>query len=76
MTSSDQEQFLLIESISASVEKNQSRLETNRSNVVNIERLKEDLKTLRSDTKEEAKSLRLDIEKLKDKQRGIINGSR
>ena len=29
-----------------------------------------------ADTKEEAKSLRLDIEKLKDKQRGIINGSR
>tara|TARA_R110001599_G_scaffold153062_1_gene338148 strand:- start:1364 stop:1843 length:480 start_codon:yes stop_codon:yes gene_type:complete len=74
VTSSDQEQFLLIESISSSVEKVQSRLEVNRSNMVNIERLQEDLKTLRSDTKEEAKSLRLDIEKLKDKQRGMSNG--
>ena len=70
----NQEQFLLIESISSSVEKVQSRLEVNRSNMVNIERLQEDLKTLRSDTKEEAKSLRLDIEKLKDKQRGMSNG--
>ena len=74
VTSSDQEQFLLIESISASVEKIQARLETNMSNKVNIERLKEDVKTLRSDTKEEAKVLRLDIEKLKDKQRGLMNG--
>jgi hypothetical protein len=42
--------------------------------MVNIERLQEDLKTLRSDTKEEAKSLRLDIDNLKDKQRGMSNG--
>ena len=61
--SADQEQFLLIESISAAQEKIQNRLEQNMSNKVNITRLKEDVK-----------EVRIAVEKLKDKQRGLMNG--
>ncbi len=63
--SADQEQFLLIESIAAAQEKIQSRLEQNMSNKVNITRLKEDVK-----------EVRIAVEKLKDKQRGLMNGGK
>jgi len=62
--SADQEQYLLIEHLSGQVEKIQSRLESGMSNGVNIKRLQEDVKTLRTD-----------VETLKDKQRGLMNGS-
>jgi hypothetical protein len=62
--SADQEQYLLIEHLSGQVEKIQNRLESGMSNGVNIKRLQEDVQTLRSD-----------VEKLKDKQRGLMNGS-
>ena len=45
------------------VEKIQSRLEQGMSNGVNIKRLQEDVQALRQD-----------VEKLKDKQRGLSNG--
>ena len=61
--SADQEQYLLIEHLSGQVEKIQYRLESGMSNGVNIKRLQEDVQTLRSD-----------VEKLKDKQRGLMNG--
>ena len=61
--SADQEQYLLIEHLSGQVEKIQNRLESGMSNGVNIKRLQEDVQTLRSD-----------VEKLKDKQRGLMNG--
>ena len=61
--SADQEQYLLIEHLSGQVEKIQTRIEEGMSNGVNIKRLQEDVQTLRSD-----------VEKLKDKQRGLING--
>ena len=61
--SADQEQYLFIEHLSGQVEKIQNRLESGMSNGVNIKRLQEDVQTLRSD-----------VEKLKDKQRGLMNG--
>ena len=65
LASADQEQFLLIESIAAAQEKIQSRLEQNMSNKGNITRLKEDVK-----------EVRIAVEKLKDKQRGLMNGGK
>ncbi len=61
--SADQEQYLLIEVLSGHVEKIQTRIEDGMSNGVNITRLQEDVKTLRTD-----------VETLKDKQRGLMNG--
>jgi|TARA_R110001583_G_scaffold77349_7_gene210654 biopolymer transport protein ExbB/TolQ len=61
--SADQEQYLLIEVLSVKVEKIQSRIEKDMSNGVNITRLQTDMLEVRSS-----------IEKLKDKQRGLING--
>jgi len=61
----DSEQFMLIEHIAIQVEKVQERMEEMMNNGVNIKRLQEDVKTLRSD-----------VEKLKDGQREIkVNGS-
>ena len=62
--SADQEQYLLIEHLSGQVEKIQKRIEEGMSNGVNIKRLQEDVKTLRTD-----------VETLKDKQRGLMNGT-
>ena len=62
--SADQEQYLLIEVLSGQVEKIQTRIEDGMSNGVNITRLQEDVKTLRTD-----------VETLKDKQRGLMNGT-
>ena len=59
--SADQEQYLLIEHLSGQVEKIQARIEQGMSNGVNIKRLQEDVKTLRTD-----------VETLKDKQRGLL----
>ena len=64
-SASDQEQFLLIEALAKAQEKIQERIEAGLSNGVNIKRLREDVKTLRGD-----------VEKLKDKQRGLINGGK
>ena len=61
--SADQEQYLLIEHLSGQVEKIQNRLESGMSNGVNIKRLQEDVQTLRGD-----------VDKFKDKQRGLMNG--
>ena len=55
-----QEQFLLIEALAKAQEKIQERIEAGLSNGVNIKRLREDVKILRGD-----------VEKLKDKARGI-----
>lgn len=63
--SADQEQYLLIEHLSGQVDKIQTRIEEGMSNGVNIVRLQEDTKTIR-----------IDVEKLKDKQRGLINGDK
>ena len=60
--SADQEQYLLIEHLSGQVEKIQKRIEEGMSNGVNIIRLQEDVKTLRND-----------VETLKDKQRGLLS---
>ena len=60
----DGEQFMLLEHLSGQVEKIQARLEEGMSNGVNIKRLQEDVK-----------QLRVDVEKLKDGQRGL-NGQR
>ena len=54
---------MLIEHLSGQVETIQSRIEKGMSNGVNIKRLQEDVQTLRKD-----------VEKLKDKQRGLLNG--
>jgi|TARA_R100000995_G_C3461250_1_gene113265 hypothetical protein len=59
-SASDQEQFLLIEALAKAQEKIQERIEAGLSNGVNIKRLREDVKILRGD-----------VEKLKDKARGI-----
>ena len=64
-SASDQEQFLLIEALAKAQEKIQERIEAGLSNGVNIKRLREDVKTLRGD-----------VEKLKDKQRGLITGGK
>jgi uncharacterized protein YoaH (UPF0181 family) len=56
----DGEQFMLLEHLSGQVEKIQARLEEGMSNGVNIKRLQEDVK-----------QLRVDVEKLKDGQRGL-----
>ena len=61
--SADQEQYLLIEHMAKQAEKIQTRIEEGMSNGVNIKRLQEDVQTLRGD-----------VEKLKDKQRGLLNG--
>ena len=61
--SADQEQYLLIEHLSGQVEKVQSRIEKDMSNGVNITRLQTDMLEVRKAT-----------EKLKDKQRGLMNG--
>jgi hypothetical protein len=63
--SADQEQYLLIEHLSGQVDEIQKRIEEGMSNGVNIIRLQEDTKTIR-----------IDVEKLKDKQRGLINGDK
>ena len=60
----DGEQFMLIEHLGNQVEKMQTRLEQGMSNGVNIKRLQEDVQALRQD-----------VEKLKDKQRGLTNGT-
>ena len=60
--SADQEQYLLIEHLSGQVETIQGRIEKGMSNGVNIKRLQEDVKTLRTD-----------VETLKDKQRGLLS---
>jgi uncharacterized protein YoaH (UPF0181 family) len=60
----DGEQFMLLEHLSGQVEKIQARLEEGMSNGVNIKRLQEDVK-----------QLRLDVEKLKDKERSFANGN-
>ena len=59
-SASDQEQFLLIEALAKAQEKIQERIEAGLSNGVNIKRLREDVKILSGD-----------VEKLKDKARGI-----
>ena len=59
-SASDKEQFLLIEALAKAQEKIQERIEAGLSNGVNIKRLREDVKILRGD-----------VEKLKDKARGI-----
>ena len=59
-SASDQEQLLLIEALAKAQEKIQERIEAGLSNGVNIKRLREDVKILRGD-----------VEKLKDKARGI-----
>ena len=63
--SADQEQYLLIEHLSGQVDEIQKRIEEGMSNGVNIIRLQEDTKTIR-----------IDVERLKDKQRGLINGDK
>ena len=60
----DGEQFMLIEHLGKQVEKIQARLEEGMSNGVNIKRLQEDVH-----------ALRVDVEKLKDTQRGLMTGS-
>jgi len=62
--SADQEQYLLIEHLSGQVEKIQTRIEEGLSNGVNIKRLQTDMKEVRNA-----------VEKLKDKQRGLMNGA-
>ena len=61
--SADQEQYLLIEHLGGQVEKIQTRIEEGMSNGVNIKRLQMDMK-----------EVRVAVEKLKDKQRGLMNG--
>ena len=63
--SADLEHYLLIEHLSGQVDKIQTRIEEGMSNGVNIVRLQEDTKTIR-----------IDVERLKDKQRGLINGDK
>ena len=63
--SADQEQYLLIEHLSGQVEKIQNRIEAGMSNGVNLTRLQQDVKTLRAD-----------VETLKDKQRMMNGGSK
>ncbi len=58
----DSEQFMLIEHIAGHIEKISERMEDMMNNGVNIKRLQEDVKTLRAD-----------VEKLKDGQREIKN---
>ena len=55
---------MLIEHLGKQVEKIQARLEEGMSNGVNIKRLQEDVH-----------ALRVDVEKLKDTQRGLMTGS-
>ena len=62
--SADQELYLLIEHLSGQVEKIQTRIEEGMSNGVNIKRLQADMKEVRDA-----------VEKLKDKQRGLMNGT-
>ena len=62
--SADQEQYLLIEHLGGQVEKIQTRIEEGMSNGVNIKRLQTDMK-----------EVRVALEKLKDKQRGLMNGN-
>ena len=59
----DGEQFMLIEDLYKSVEKNEKNLEQNMTNKVNIERLQKDVEKMLND-----------IEKLKDADREIKNG--
>ena len=58
----DAEQFMLIEHIAGQLEKISERMEEMMNNGVNIKRLQEDVRTLRAD-----------VEKLKDGQREIKN---
>ncbi len=60
----DSEQFMLIEHIAGQLEKMSERMEDMMNNGVNIKRLQEDVKTLRAD-----------VEKLKDGQREIKNSN-
>lgn len=63
----DQEQFMLLEHIAEQVEKLEQNQEQNMTNKVNIQRLQDDVQ-----------SLRIDVEKLKDSVRaniGKLNGN-
>ena len=62
-SASEQELYLLVEHLSGQVDKIHTRIEAGMSNGVNIKRLQE-----------AAQALRADVEKLKDKQRGYMNG--
>ena len=59
----DSEQFMLLEHMATQVEKIQEELGDMMHNKVNINRLQKDVEKLATD-----------VEKLKDKQRGLING--
>ena len=59
----DSEQFMLIEFLSGQVEKIQKDLQNMMNNAVNIERLQKDMEKVLAD-----------VEKLKDKIRGVQNG--
>ena len=59
----DSEQFMLIEFLSGQVETIQKDLQKMRNNAVNIERLQKDMEKVLAD-----------VEKLKDKIRGVQNG--
>ncbi len=59
----DSEQFMLLEHMATQVEKIQAELGDMMHNKVNINRLQKDVEKLATD-----------VEKLKDKQRGLING--
>ena len=59
----DSEQFMLIEFLSGQVEQIQKDLQNMMNNAVNIERLQKDMEKVLAD-----------VEKLKDKIRGVQNG--
>ena len=61
----DQEQFMLLEHISLQVEKLTTRVDDMMHNKVNITRLQKDVE-----------KILVDVEKLKDGQRGLLNGGR
>ena len=60
----DSEQFMLLEHMATQVEKIQAELGDMMHNKVNISRLQKDVDKIMND-----------VEKLKDKQRGILNGA-
>ena len=60
----DSEQFMLLEHMATQVEKIQAELGDMMHNKVNISRLQKDVDKIMTD-----------VEKLKDKQRGILNGA-
>ena len=61
----DQEQFMLLEDLYKTVEKIEIRIEDMMHNKVNITRLQKDVEKIITD-----------VEKLKDGQRGLLNGGR